>query len=171
METARPPQKLYTKKYGELEVVRSWNEPPNHIAQLSNGAFVHITGVPIEDKAALRRTIHDLGELQMALDWFDHRHDKQEDAPMKVLTDGADFFFEDGSPITNISQLTQAMKPGAVLDAALSWFTRKQDADKQAAGQKTAPDKPPVKAKPKGAARKKAIQAKKTAPQPQAVTA
>ena len=152
METGRPPQKLYTKKFGELEVVRSWNEPPNHIAMLSNGAFVHVTGVPIQNKAVLRQTIHDLEELQLALDWFDHRHDEQEDAPMRVLTDGDNFFFEDGSPITSISQLTQAMKPGAVLDAALTWFTRKKDADKQAVGQKTVPDKPPVKAKPKGAA-------------------
>jgi hypothetical protein len=157
----RPPQKLYTKKYGELDVVTSWNEPPNHIALLSNGAFVHITGVPVTDKSDLRKTIHDLKVLEEALYWFDHRHENRGPDVLRVMIDGDDVVFEDGIPIENISQLTSAMKPGPLLDAAVSWFTKRLDAAKATTGQKGDPAKPPVKAKPRGAAKKMAIKAKK----------
>ena len=160
------PQILYTKNFGELEVIQSWVEPPNHIALLSNGAYVHITGLPVKDKAVLRKTLP-VEDLQASLDWFDHRLDEQAEKPLRVMIDGEDFIFEDGSPISSIGQLTQAMKPGPMLDAALMWFTRKMDAAKGTAP--VNPAKPPVKAKPKGAAKKAAKKAVKTAAQ--AVTA
>jgi hypothetical protein len=160
----RPPQKLYTKKYGELDVIRSWNEPPNHIALLENGAYVHITGVPIADKSVLRKTIHDIPDLENALLWFDHRHDEKAEDKMRVMIepDGS-FVFEDGNPITSVSQLTQALQPGPVLDAALLWFTRAKDVAEAEAKLNKDPHKPPVKAKPKGAAKKAARKATKTA--------
>ena len=155
MEAPYPPQKLYTKKFGELEVMASWAEPPNHIALLSNGSYVHITGVPIADKAVLRKTLP-MDVLAAALDWFDHRHEQKTPESMRIMieSDGS-FAYEDGTPITSLSQLTQALQPGPILEAALLWFTRKQDTDKTAVGQKNVdPKKPPVVAKPQGAARK-----------------
>jgi hypothetical protein len=162
MEEQRPPQKLYTKKYGELEVIQSWAEPPNHIALLSNGAYVHITGVPIADKAVLRKTLP-VYDLQAALDWFEHRDENKAPGIMRLVIDGDDFVFEDGTQVTSLAQITQALQPGPILEAALSWFTKKQDKEREAVGLKYQANKPPVKAKPQGAAKKKAIQAKKAA--------
>lgn len=162
-ELQSPPQMIYTKNFGDLQVVRSWVEGANHVALLANGAYVHITGLPIMDKAILRKTIP-IEYLPEALDWFEHRHDEKGEQPLRVMfeADGS-FTLEDGSPITSISQLTQALKPGPILDAALMWFTKTHEVAAAEAQQNKDPKRPQPKAKPKGAARKKSVQAKQAA--------
>lgn len=125
------PQIISTKQFGDLEVVMSFHEPPFHIALCSNGAYIHISGLPVKDKSELRKAIP-AEFLQDALDWWDHRHEMEENPPLRVLVqpDGS-CIFEDGSPITNTSQLTQALKPGPMLDAALLWFTKKKVAEEE----------------------------------------
>jgi len=149
-------QKVYTKNFGIVEVVRSWQDNGYHIALCSNGAYVHITGLPVKDKAELRKALP-VSDLQAALDWFDHRHEVEENPPMRILVEGdGSCVFEDGSPITSISQLTQALKPGPMLDAALLWFTKQrmsQD-ERQAAARKAGPAKKIAKPPVKSAAKK-----------------
>ena len=68
--------------------------------------------------------------MEEAKRWFDHRDETEENPSLRVMVelDGS-CIFEDGSPITSISQMTQALKPGPMLDAALLWFTKKHMAN------------------------------------------
>ena len=125
-------QILFTKKFGEIEVARSWQEGPNHIALLVNGVYCHITGLPIKEKSELRDVLS--GEdLKAAEHWFDHRHDEKENPPQRIMF-GADGtpFFEDGTPVESPSDLVQSLKPGPLLDAALMALASKMNAKKAA---------------------------------------
>jgi hypothetical protein len=135
-------QVLFTKKFGEIEVEKSWQEGTNHIALLTNGAYVYITGVPVRTKAELRGVM-DGADLAAAEHWFDHRHDDAEQAPRRIMfeADGSPVF-EDGTPVESPSDLVQSLKPGPVLDAALMALATKMaarkvvEAKKQQAGEK-----------------------------------
>ena len=139
-------QILHTKQFGDLKVVMSFHEPPYHVALLENGAYVDINGLPLNDEKPLRKAIP-VEFLTDAINWFRHRHDREEGRLQKILVepDGS-CTLEDGSPITSISQLTEALKPGPMLDAALLWFTKKKVAEEKAAA-------PPAKSGKKVAAK------------------
>lgn len=129
-------QKLFTKKFGEIEVEQSWQEGGLHIALLTNGAYVHITGVPVRTKAELRGAMD--GEALAAAElWFDHRHDDEEKAPRRIMfeADGSPVF-EDGTPVESPSDLVQSLKPGPVLDAALMALATQMAARKAAEAKK-----------------------------------
>jgi len=147
------PQILHTKQFGDLKVVMSFHEPPYHVALCENGAYVDINGLPIQDKAILRKAIP-VEFLQDALDWFDHRHEMEGAPPLRVIVnpDGS-CEFEDGSPIESTSQLTQALKPGPMLDAALLWFTKKKIAEEE--GEEAQRTKVPKQAAKKSGMKKK----------------
>jgi|WetSurMetagenome_2_1015567.scaffolds.fasta_scaffold548462_1 hypothetical protein len=129
-------QKLFTKKFGEIEVEQSWQEGSFHIARLTNGAYVHITGLPVRTKAELRAALRDEA-LAAAEHWFDHRHDDDEKAPRRIMfeADGSPVF-EDGTLVESPSDLVQSLKPGPVLDAALMALAGKMAARKAAEVQK-----------------------------------
>lgn len=124
-------QLIYTQQFGTLDVEQSFHEPPYHIAKCTNGAYVHISGLPVRDKAELRKAIP-VQFLKEALDWFDNRDKMGEAPPLRVIVnpDGS-CEFEDGSPIESTSQLVQALKPGSMLDAALLWLTKKKLAEEE----------------------------------------
>ena len=125
-------QKLFTKKFGELDVERSWVDGPHHIALLTNGAYVHITGLPIKTKGELRAVLTN-EDLAAAEKWFDHRHDDDQQAPQRIMfeADGTPVF-EDGTPVESPSDLVQSLKPGPILDAALMALAIKMAARKAA---------------------------------------
>ena len=132
-------QKLFTKSYGEIEVECSWVEGPHHLARLTNGAYVHITGLPVNSKAELRAVLTG-DDLEKALDWFDHRHDGKEQVFKRVMFDADGTpIFEDGTPVESPSDLVQALKPGPVLDAALMALSKKLEEKRRA--EKTAQKK------------------------------
>jgi hypothetical protein len=123
-------QKLFTKKFGEIDVEQSWVDGPHHVALLTNGAYCHIAGLPIKTKGELRAVL--TGEdLAKAEHWFDHRHDEDEKAPRRIMfeADGMPTF-EDGTPVESPSDLVQCLKPGPVLDAALMALATKMAAKK-----------------------------------------
>lgn len=145
-------QKLFTKRFGMIEVERSWQNDKHHIAKLTNGAYCYIDGLPIRDKSELSAVL--TGEdLAAALEWFDHRHDEEEAPPRRILIepDGT-AVFEDGTPVESPSDLVQALKPGPMLDAALMILTRKLDAKNEAMKAVPQAEKPPKK---KAAGKKK----------------
>jgi len=125
-------QKLYPKKFGEIEVVCSWQDGPNHIAKLANGAYCHITGLPITSKAELHKVLTG-DDLEAALNWFDHRHENEDKPPRRIMfeADGTPLF-EDGTEVESPSDLLESLKPGPLLDAALMALARKLDAKKEA---------------------------------------
>ena len=122
-------QKLFTKKFGEIEVEQSWQEGSYHIARLTNGAYVHITGLPVRTKTELRAVLRDEA-LAVAEHWFDHRHDDDEKAPKGIIFRGDDVLFEDGTPVETPSDLVQSLSPGPGLDAALMVLAIKMAAKK-----------------------------------------
>jgi len=174
-------QKIFTKNFGELDVVRSWQDGPYHVAKLTNGSYAHITGLPVTSKDELRAVL--VGqEYRDAEEWFDNRHKAAtEDTPLRIMDDNGSFIFEDGSAIETVSQIIQSVKPGAFLEVVLAWFTAKRQKDamdqrKEDLALKTAAttekpkplSKPTVDARAKAKARK-AIQAKKASQKPKAL--
>lgn len=121
------PQMIATKN-GPIEVERSWSEGPHHIALLTNGAYCHITGLPISAKKELQEVLTG-EELEKALHWFDHRHDEQTKAARRIFLepDGTPMF-DDGTPVESPSDLYQFFKPGPVLDGAIRALVLKQEA-------------------------------------------
>ncbi|MEW6385911.1 MAG: hypothetical protein AB1491_00120 [Thermodesulfobacteriota bacterium] len=126
-------QILFTKNYGEIEIEKSWAKGTAHIAKLVGGAYVHISGLPVQSKAELREVITDPQELAQALDWFDHRHDEPEKEPRRlILNPDGTMIFDDGTPVTSVSEIVEAIKPGPLLDAALLSFAKQQEKEKKA---------------------------------------
>lgn len=124
-------QKLYPKNFGMIEVERSWQDGSFHIAKLTNGAYCHISGLPVKEEAELRAVL--TGEtLNQALDWFRHRHEMEENPPRRIMfeADGTPMF-EDGTPVDSPSDLYESLKPGPLLDAALIGLVRKMDRQKE----------------------------------------
>jgi|SRR5208337_2342473 len=116
-------QKLYTKKFGMIEVLQSWVVigEGGHIAEGldSQGrlCWFFITGLPIRSKTEGQAVL--TGEvLQRFEEWFDNRQQAEEDAPLRIMFDKGVPYLEDGTPATT-ADLIQALPPGALLDAAL----------------------------------------------------
>ena len=70
-------QKVRTDKYGELEVVQSFQEGPRVIHLLKNGAYVFDSGLPVSEESDLRKGIGKAGNfLAEALEWLEHKDDR-----------------------------------------------------------------------------------------------
>lgn len=156
-------QIIHTDKYGDLKVVKGFHEGPRVIFLLENGAYVFDSGLPVQDKAELRKAIP-AKSLQAALDWFDNRLDSEENPPraIKVLRDNRVVFEDDGTDVQNIQDIVAFFGPGPFREAAMIAFADKLKADRDAKGPmvmqpkkptgtkpgpKKPPPKPPVKAK------------------------
>jgi len=124
-------QKIYTKRFGTIEVERSWQDGTFHIAKLINGAYSHINGLPIKNEDELKAVLSG-PDLEDALEWFTHRHEREEEAPRRIMfeADGTPLF-EDGTPVESPSDLINSLKPGPLLDAALIALARKMDQRKE----------------------------------------
>jgi hypothetical protein len=157
------PQALDTGRFGVIHVLQTWVMRDKKISKLSNGAYVHTTGLPIGSKKEITEVIPAGPEQDEALYWFDHRDETPENPGRFIQMDsnGA-FTFDDGSPITSISEITQALKPGPHQELVIRWFIQEQDKRAQAqTKQKPEWQKPdqgedpaPMKAAPKKAVKK-----------------
>lgn len=131
------PQKLFTKRFGELEVEHGgWQNGNTHVVRLTNGAYCFISGLPVEKKSDFAKAGMTGDELESALFWFEHRHDKDQKPArgIKFEADGTPIF-DDGTPVESPSELMQYFKPGPVLDAAIKALVLKQEkATQQTAG-------------------------------------
>jgi hypothetical protein len=126
-------QKLETKDKGTYTFKRTWIiQGVGHIGLLAGGGYCHVGGQPIQKAAELRHVIPKGPELDAALEWFTNR-DKVKPAEQKriVIEPNGDFHFDDGSPITSMSDLINNLPPGPILETAQKLFVLKQmDADK-----------------------------------------
>ena len=160
------PQALDTGRFGVIHVLQTWVMRDKKISKLSNGAYVHTTGLPIGNKKEITEVIPAGPEQDEALYWFDHREENPEDPGRRITMDSEGAFtFDDGSPITSISEITQALKPGPHQELVIRWFIQEQDKRAQAqTKQKPEWQKPdqgedpappaPMKAAPKKAVKK-----------------
>ncbi len=89
--------------------------------------------MPIGSKKEITEVIPAGPEQDEALYWFDHRDETPEN-PGRGITMDADgaFTFDDGTPITSISEITQALKPGPHQELVIRWFIQEQDKKAQA---------------------------------------
>jgi len=127
------PQMLDTGRFGPIHVVQTWAMREKKISKLTNGSYVHTTGLPISSKKEITEVIPPGPAQDEALYWFDHRYEQQEDTGCRiVMNQDGSFVFEDGSPITSISEITQALKPGPHQEVVIRWFIAEQDRKAQA---------------------------------------
>ena len=127
------PQALDTGRFGVIHVLQTWVMRDKKISKLSNGAYVHTTGLPIGNKKEITEVIPAGPEQDEALYWFDHREENPEDPGRRITMDSEGAFtFDDGSPITSISEITQALKPGPHQELVIRWFIQEQDKRAQA---------------------------------------
>lgn len=136
-------QLIYTKNYGLIEVDRSWQVcgkqdaegnqilQGGHIALLANGAYCHISGLPIESEEEVKAILctKDMkGVLDEALEWFAHRHDLDHPALPRIMFDANGWpFFEDGVPVEKEEDLYQCLKPGPILTAAIVGLSKRRE--------------------------------------------
>lgn len=124
-------QLIYPKNFPKIEVDRSWQNSEGHIARLTNGAYCHITGLPIQNESELRAVL--TGEvLDDALDWF-HNRRHQEEAETRRIMFGKDGIplFEDGTIVENADELYEILGPGDLFKAAMKALTKHQIAQEE----------------------------------------
>jgi len=121
------PQILHTKEFGDIEVVRSFVKGNLHIVELTNGAYAHSSGLPVQGKDELRDAIPKGPALEKALNWWEHRDDEVEAPKRSILIkpDGT-ISFDDGTPVQSISEIIEHVPRGPFLDAAIKTFTMMQ---------------------------------------------
>lgn len=123
------PQILDTGKFGVIEVVATWAKLGKSISKLANGAYVHTTGLPITDPREIKDVIPGGAQQDEALYWFEHRHDDPDGDPGRriVMNPDGSFAFEDGDPITSITEITEALRPGPHQEVVIRWFIADQE--------------------------------------------
>ena len=134
-------QFISTKNYGIIEVDHSWQvaqkqdpegnliQQGGHIALLVNGAFCHITGMPIGSADELRDVfcktdgvpLRGMEQVyQDSLEWFAHRFDNLAEAIPEVTFDHNGFpKYADGNYLETEDEIYKCLKPGAVMTAAI----------------------------------------------------
>jgi len=125
-------QVLRTKRFGELEVEHGgWQDAGLHIVRLTNGVYCHVSGLPVSSKGEFQKAGMQGDDLLKAENWFEHRHDSEENPPQGVVfrPDGS-MAFEDGTLVTQSAQLMQCLPPGEFLDAALKALFKWQEGQK-----------------------------------------
>ena len=122
------PQALDTGRFGIIHVVQTWVVRDKKISKLSNGAYVHTTGLPIASKKEITEVIPPGPNQDEALYWFDHREENPEDPGRRItMNPDGSFAFDDGSPITSIAEITQALTSGPHQEVVIRWFIKEQD--------------------------------------------
>lgn len=116
------PQKLETKTKGTLMIERSWiSQGVGHIAELSGGGFIHVGGVPIKTEKEIRDIIPAGEDRTRALEWFKNKDKALKDSPKRkvVIEANGDLKFDNGEPVTSVSDLINNIPAGPFLDAAV----------------------------------------------------
>jgi hypothetical protein len=122
------PQALDTGRFGVIHVLQTWVMRDKKISKLSNGAYVHTTGLPIASKKEITEVIPPGPSQDEALYWFDHRDENPEDPGRRItMNPDGSFAFDDGSPITSIAEITQALTSGPHQEVVIRWFIKEQD--------------------------------------------
>lgn len=117
---------LQTKDFGPIEVERVWANGTMLIGVTPKGAYVHTSGLAVQSREEFEAVGMNPEELAEACYWLEHRHDVVEEAPKRIMfnPDGS-YEFEDGSPITSITELIEAMgQNNPALEAACLWFSQ-----------------------------------------------
>lgn len=134
-------QLITTKYYGDLHFERTWAASGGiHIGRLLGGSYAHIGGLPVTDKADLIACIPQGEALTTALDWFENRHKRAEEAllmPPKLVMfytpDRSWRYVESNTPVERVEDLYEALKGSDALEGAVKWFVTRQQAPAEGA--------------------------------------
>lgn len=114
-------QEIYTREHGVVKVKEnSWQDGGHHIVLAPNGAYQHMSGLPIKDEAEIEAAFGtNDADKQKCLNWFRNRHEQLDNPPRPIVfrSDNTPVF-EDGS-IPEESDLYNFFSPGPVLSAAI----------------------------------------------------
>ena len=130
------PQIKQTTEYGPVVFVKTWFADNIHVGKLQGGGYAYLNGVPITDPEVLKRVIPPGRDLAEAMAYFENPPPVE--APKRCLkvTPAGDWLFDDGSPITAMSDILNHMAQGPAQEAALLWWAgklRQKEAVAQAA--------------------------------------
>lgn len=126
-------QTIKTKHFGPISFVKTWvSSDGRHIGKLAKGGYAHLSGSPVTSKKDLSELIPTGQDKQDALEWFVHKDEIKPKMEMKriILIPDGGYEWEDGSPITDVADILNALPKGVQLEAVLDWFTRKQSVAK-----------------------------------------
>jgi hypothetical protein len=168
-------QILGTKAFGLLEVEQSWvvvgkqNEAGKeiqrggHVALLTNGAFINITGLPFSSEDEINEILctPDMRPVRdRAINWFRNRHLNEEKPLQKIMFDTNGYpCFEDGSFVEKPDDLVECLQNAPLLMIAMAGLNKRLEAVAAETRQKTPPHIKGVINKPSTmAANKKAAQ-------------
>jgi hypothetical protein len=128
-------QIIHTKDFGDIEVERAWVDGTMGIGVTPQGAYVHLSGLPVQSRAELEAVIHDTAELADACYWLEHRHDITEEAKKRVVCNpNGSYEFEDGTPVNSVVELIDSMGQGnPALEPAILWFAKEAERRQHAA--------------------------------------
>ena len=138
-------QTLFSKNFGELTFVKTWAVNGGlHVGRMPNGAYAHISGLPIRSREELS-PITDPDELARAERWLETR-DRPPDptqAPLRKLyfevEDESWRYIDNWGVVDRVEDLMAALK-GPVLTTAIVWLQHRQATGATSA---TVPVKPP----------------------------
>lgn len=114
-------QEIYTRDHGTVKVDKtSWMDNGFHVVLCPNGAYQHISGLPIKDERELRAAFgSNKDDLEKALGWFRNRHEQEENPPRPIGFHGDGYpMFSDGT-VPDFDDLYAFFKPGPILTAAI----------------------------------------------------
>ena len=117
-------QKVRTDKYGELEVVQSFQEGPRVIHLLKNGAYVFDSGLPVSEESDLRKGIGKAGNfLAEALEWLEHKDDRVHGLIREIKSQrGTLVYADDGTPVNSVEDIISFYEPGPFREAAFAVY-------------------------------------------------
>jgi hypothetical protein len=112
-------QELHTRDHGTVKVAGlSFIDGGLHIVKCPNGAYMHSNGLPVTDIEQLRTAIPN-PFLEDAENWFERRHEQEENPPQPIgFAPAGHPIFADGS-IPDFSDLYAYFAPGPILTAAI----------------------------------------------------
>jgi hypothetical protein len=118
------PSRIETRDRGSFTFEKTWIVGGvGHVGKLVGGGYCKIGGQPIMKKSDLANIIPKGDDLNEALEWFANRGKVSAKAPRSiVIAPDGNLHFDDGTPITSMSDIMANLTPGPMLEMALKMF-------------------------------------------------